>query len=77
MKTLFEHSMCRHCWNKAHPGKSSVGHETPTRFRVQEVCCFCLHTHKSGIYVPKDQKDSSVTCNHKIPYGHAANKLTS
>jgi hypothetical protein len=28
----FRHSMCRACWNKHWPKKSSVGHEVPANF---------------------------------------------
>lgn len=63
-KVLIRHSMCRNCWNKSWPGLSSVGHEVPPRFRVRDVCCFCLKEHKSGISVPKDKNDRSVKCTH-------------
>jgi len=67
-KILIQHSMCRDCWNKSHPGISSVGHEAPPGLRVWEVCCFCLQTHKSGISVPKDKRDRSVRCSHAIAH---------
>ena len=58
--------MCRDCWNKANHGISYVGHEAAPRFRVREICCFCLKEHKSGIHVPKDENDRSVKCTHTI-----------
>jgi hypothetical protein len=42
MNDGYRHSMCRKCWNKKRAGISSVGHETPIKFRVREKCCFCL-----------------------------------
>ncbi len=46
---LRQHSMCRDCW-KTHYGRlSSVGHETPQKFRIWETCCFCGKRHKDGI----------------------------
>lgn len=36
-KILITHSMCRNCWNQAHPCVSSVGHETAPRFRLQDL----------------------------------------
>ena len=68
-KVLIRHSMCRDCWKKARPGSSSVGHETPARHRVQEICCFCLKKHKSGIHVPKDKNDRSVKCTCTSQWG--------
>jgi hypothetical protein len=68
-KVLIRHGMCRNCWNKAHHGVSSVGHESPPRFRRSEVCCFCLKEHKSGIHVPKAQNYRSVKCAHTDPWG--------
>jgi hypothetical protein len=67
-KNLIRHSMCQECWKKAHPAKSAAGHQAPTRFRTTEQCCFCLATHKSGIYVPKNRDDRSVKCACTTPY---------
>jgi hypothetical protein len=71
-KALIRHSMCQECWTKAHPGKSAVGHQAPARFRSKERCCFCLATHKSGIYVPKNRGDRRVKCNCTTLYGQLA-----
>ena len=53
------HSMCRDCWNKYYGRLSSVGHETPQKFRTWEKCCFCGKTHKDGIneYTSPDRHD--------------------
>jgi len=62
MNDGYRHSMCRDCWNKRRPKKSSVGHETPESRRVQERCGFCLNEHRSGIYVAKNPSARELKC---------------
>jgi len=62
MNDGYRHSICRKCWNKRRPRMSSVGHETPVRFRESETCCFCLERHKSGIHVAKNPKSTEIQC---------------
>ncbi len=59
------HSMCRSCWNERRPNASSHGHETLPRFRAQEVCCFCLREHKSGIHVAKNPNSKELNCGNR------------
>lgn len=44
--------MCWLCWDTRHPDWKPV-HLKP-EFAVREVCCYCGHETRSGIYVHDD-----------------------
>jgi hypothetical protein len=62
MNDGYRHSMCKNCWRKRRPGRSSAGHETMPSRRPSEICCFCLEKHKSGILVANNPNSKELRC---------------
>lgn len=51
------HSICDTCWI------DREGFRVPVRIeRSLEVCCFCGHTHESGIYVRENPQTVLCKC---------------
>lgn len=58
----WHHSVCIDCFRRR-VSKHYTGHQIPDpKFRVWEICCFCLKRHKSGIHIKRNPKNRELKC---------------
>lgn len=67
MSSPWNHSVCNDCWDEMHPGRPACRLIDP----LEERCCFCGATHKSGIYVRKNPADMECNGVHELGASHA------
>ena len=65
----WEHAICERCWRKkfASQLERDLG-LSPIRavFKRDEVCCFCNHETRSGIYLREDPKSAKCRGVHPV-----------